>query len=199
MVELLEPLVWGDREPQALPRGARQLGRGLLAELAEPLGRALEVGPHRGVGERQQAHRETDDDRLHARLEQAHPGRHPEERVERGPADASGPHKQHRAEDGQSSEQPRDREGRGVDRRDDDERDHVVDHGHGDHESPQAVRKARADEREQAEHEGGVGRHRDSPAVGGRAPRVEDEVDRDGDGHAADRGQQRQREAPPLP
>ena len=49
-----------------------------------------------------------------------------------------------------------------------------------------------------AERERGVGRHRDPPAVCGRAPGVESEVDRDRHRHAAERREQRQREAPPL-
>ena len=43
----------------------------------------------------------------------------------------------------------------------------------------QPVEVARPDEREHAEREGGVGRHRDAPAVRGRSAGVDGEVDRD--------------------
>ena len=87
----------------------------------------------------------------------------------------------------------------GVEGRDHDERDDVVDDDDREHERAQAIGEPRPDEREQAERERGVGRHRDSPALCGRAPAVEREVDRDCDGHAADRGQRREREASAFP
>ena len=86
-----------------------------------------------------------------------------------------------------------------VDGRDDDERDDVVDDDDGEHEGTQAVGKVRPDEREQAESEGRVGRHRDSPPACRRAAGVEREVDGDGHGHAADPRQQGQGQAPPVP
>jgi hypothetical protein len=57
---------------------------------------------------------------------------------------------------------------------------------------------ARAEQREQSQPERRVGRHRDTPALGGRAAEVEREVDRRRGAHAADRRQQREHEAPPL-
>src|SRR5205814_8173777 len=42
------------------------------------------------------------------------------------------------------------------------------------------------------------GRHRNAPALGGRAPEVEREVDRRRGAHAADRRQQREHEPPAL-
>ena len=86
----------------------------------------------------------------------------------------------------------------GVRGRDHHEREQVVDHDDGEDERPQAVGHAAPDEREQAERQRGVGRHRDPPAVRGRAAQVEREVDRDRGGHPADRGEHRQRQTPPL-
>ena len=93
----------------------------------------------------------------------------------------------------QAAEQRRDLDRLDVDGCDHDEREHVVDDDDREHECPQAVGKPPAEQREQAEREGRVGRHRDAPALGGRAPEVEgEEIDRRR--HPADCGKQRQRE-----
>jgi hypothetical protein len=75
-------------------------------------------------------------------------------------------------------------------------------HRAADHEvrrpAPQlAVRSPPAEQREQSQRESRLGRHRDAPAGGGRAPEVEREVDGRG-AHAADRRQQREHEPPAL-
>ena len=51
----------------------------------------------------------------------------------------------------------------------------------------------RAEQRQHAEREGDVGRHRDAPAGGARPAGVEGEVERGGHDHAAERGDGRQR------
>ena len=199
VVELLEPLVRGDREPQPPAGRARELRRRLLAELPEPLRGKLEVRARGRVRVREQAHREPDHDRLDARLEQRDPDGGTEQRVDEADADAEVAHDEGRHEDRQRGGEPRDPEALRVHGRDHEERDDVVDDRDRDHEGAQAIGEPRADQGEQSERERGVGRHRDAPAMGGRATGVEREVDRDGDRHAADRSEQRQGEPPPLP
>ena len=82
-----------------------------------------------------------------------------------------------RLRDEDNAEQPEGDEQRGngdlvrVDEGDDDEREDVVDDDDREHERAQPVGKPRADQREQAECEGGVGRHRDTPTVRGESDR----------------------------
>ncbi len=82
-----------------------------------------------------------------------------------------------------------------VDERDDDERNEVVGDDERQDEHAQPLRLARADERQGAERERGVGRHRRAPAAGVAIAGVDREVDQHGQRHAADRGEQRQRDA----
>ena len=167
VVEQLQPLVRRDRGPEPEADGAGELGGRLLAELAEALRRTLEIGPRDRVGVGEKAHRESDDDRFHARLEQRDPDRRPEREV-----DEPDPHPE-RLRDEDDAEQPDGHEQRGngdlvrVDEGDDDEREDVVDDDDREHERAQPVGKPRPDEREQTEGERGVGRHRDTPAVHG--------------------------------
>jgi hypothetical protein len=170
----------------------------LLAELPKAIASALEIGPRRRVGVRQETHRKAHDHRLHARLEQRHPGPRPEHRVDEAPSHAERAHDEDRPEHAQSSEQRRGLDLLCVDRCDNDEREDVVDHDQREDERPQTVRKTLPHEREQAEREGRVGRHRDAPAVRGRTTHVEGKVDGDRRRHPADRGQQRQREPSSL-
>ncbi len=86
----------------------------------------------------------------------------------------------------------------GVHRCDHDQRHDVVDDDDRQHERAQTTGELRPDERERPEGERGVGRHRRSPAVGRRVTRVDHEIDRDGHGHPAEPGEQRQGEAPAL-
>ena len=73
--ELLQPLVGRDRRGQPDARGARELGRRLLAEEPEEVGRALEIDARGRRRERQQADREPGHDRIDARLEEREPQR----------------------------------------------------------------------------------------------------------------------------
>jgi hypothetical protein len=159
---------------------------------------ALEIGPRRRVGVRQEAHREANDHRLHARLEQRYPGCRPEHRIDQAPTHAEGAHDEDSSEHAQGGEQRRNLDLLCIDRRDYDEREEDVYHDQREDERPQAVRKTPPHEREQAERESRVGRHRDAPAVHGRSTHVEGEVDGDCSRHPADRGQQRQREPSSL-
>ena len=56
----------------------------------------------------------------------------------------------------------------------------------------------RPDQCQHAQREGGVGRHRDAPSVGRGMTGVDGQVDRDRDGHAAEGGENRQRQPAPL-
>ena len=79
------------------------------------------------------------------------------------------------------------------------QRDDVIDDRHGQQKGTQAVGKARPDQRQQSQGERGVRRHRRPPAVGGRRPGVEGQVDQHRHDHAADPCQHGQRHPPPLP
>ena len=98
-------------------------------------------------------------------------------------------HRHHQRDDGDV---------RGVDDRDHHERAEVVDDGERQQEHAQPGRRARREQRQRAEREGGVGGHRRAPAVGAGAARVEREVDRHRDAHAAERGDHGDRQAPAL-
>src|ERR687897_162645 len=91
--------------PKKLARGSLQFWRRLLAELPKAIASALEIGPRRRVGVRQEAHREAHDHRLHARLEQRYPGRRPEHRVDQAPMHAEGAHDEDSSEDPKGGEQ----------------------------------------------------------------------------------------------
>jgi hypothetical protein len=67
----------------------------------------------------------------------------------------------------------------------------VVDDRQREQEDAQARGATRCDERQHAEGERGVGRHRRAPPVRRRTAGVEGQVDRDGGGHAAQRGEDR--------
>ena len=190
MTDVADPELRADR--------ARELGSRLLTKLAEPLGRALEARAGGRVGVGQDAHREPDDHRLDPGFEQPHPRPDAEHEVDEPRAQ---PHRL-RDEDGAVEEpgcgewpvvqRPR------VEDRDHEERGDVVDDDDREHERPQPVRETRSDQRQQAERERGVRRHRDPPAVCGRSPGVEREVDRDPDRHAAEAGYERQGEPASL-
>ncbi len=177
MEELLQPLVRGDRRADPDSRRAGELRRRLLAEQAEQVGRALEVGAGRRRREREEAHHEADHDRVDTGLRERDPGGHAERRV-----DDAAPHAEPNGEPDHEDDARRDQQ-RGhvhaarVRGRDHDQRDDVVDDREGQHERPQPHREARADERQQAERERRVGRHRDPPAVSRRPPGVQGEVD----------------------
>ena len=197
--QLLQPFVERRRGPDLHSGHACQLRGGLLPELSEPFCRSFETGARSRVGVNEEPHREADDDRLDARLEQGHPGGGPKDRADEPPLDPEATRDEDGREEPDGGEERQDAKRLGVDGRDDDERDDVVHHDDREHERPQPIGKTRADERQQAEREGRVGRHGDPPAARGRAAGVEGEIDADGRRHPADPGQQRQREPPPLP
>ena len=198
MVELLQPLVRRDRRLDAGPRRAGELRRRLLAEETEDVTRALEVGAGGCIGIREQSHREAGDDRVDSGLEEGDPEGHAEAGVEKTAVQLGrlggedDPEEQDRGNERPHRKVP------GVRGRDHDERDEIVDHHDGQHERAEPVREARADEREHAERERGVGRHRSAPAVRRGTAAVQREEDGDRDEHAAETGQERQRGAATL-
>ena len=199
MVKQLQPLVRRERRAQSFARRAGELRRRLLAEAPEALARTLEIGSGSRVGVHQETHREPDDDRLHARLEQRDPDRRPERQVQESTPNAERLREQDGAEERDGHEQRRDGDVVRVDGGDDAQGQKVVDDDDREHERAQPVGKAGPDNREQAEGEGGVGRHRNAPPMHGRPTNVEEEVDRDGNRHAADPRQQWQRKPSALP
>ncbi len=78
MEQLLQPVIGGQRSPNALPSVAGQLGGWLLAEQPERFGSQLKIASLRRVGEREQAHREPDHYRIDTGLEESDPGSNPE-------------------------------------------------------------------------------------------------------------------------
>jgi hypothetical protein len=86
--DLRQPIVGRDRRIQRDSGRARQLGRRLLAEGAEALGRTLEIATRGGVGVGQQAHHESDDHRVDPGLEDGYPQHRTEERVDQPVAHA---------------------------------------------------------------------------------------------------------------
>jgi hypothetical protein len=144
--ELLQPLVDRRRGSELGADGSRQLGRRLLAELAEPLGRAFEarsLGRNR-VG--QEAHRETDHNRLDAGLEQADPGAGAEHEVDEAEAHRDAPANDHDEVEADRGEERCDLQVLRVHGCDDDQRGDVVDDQQGEHVGSQPVGKAPAQE-----------------------------------------------------
>ena len=90
-------------------------------------------------------------------------------------------------------------EGRRVDRRNDDERDKVVNHDHREHERAKTIRETGADQGEQPERECRVGRHDSSPTVRRWAAGVEGEEESDRSPHPAHRCEHGQGEATSVP
>ena len=82
MVELLQPLVRGQRRGEPGARRLRQVGGRLLAEAAEQVAGPFQVGPGRRVGDGQQPHHQADDDRVDAGLQDRDPRRDPRRRVD---------------------------------------------------------------------------------------------------------------------
>ena len=106
-------------------------------------------------------------------------------------------------EDGDAVERNGDRERGegevvGVGERDDEERGDVVDDHQREQEHAQSRRAVAADEREDPEREGGVGSDRDAPTLRVGRTAVEREIDERGCDDAADRGDDRRRQTPPL-
>ena len=197
--DLREPVVRRDRGAHHPLRRGRQLGGGLLAEQPEGLGRLLQGGPGRRVGVGQQPHDQAHHDRIHTRLEERHPGRDPDEQVGGPVLDAARPDDQDHREESDPEQQRHHLDASAVRDRDDGDPGQVVDDGEGEQVGADAIGQPAADQGERAEREGGVGRHRHAPAVLGRPSGVEDQVDADGHDHAAQPGQERQRDPAPHP
>ncbi len=177
---------------------AGELRGRLLAEAAEEVGRPLQLTAPGRVGPGEQADGEAEHDRVHTGLIQPDPGNRGEQEVDEAGPDASG---ESGEDEGEGA--GRDRQRHGVDRPavgsdDDRQGDDVVDDDDRQHETAQAVGEAGTDQGEHAEREGGVGRHRHSPALGRGVAGVEGEEDRDRDEHAAEGGEDGQGEAAAL-
>ena len=197
--EVLQPLVGRDRGLEPDPRRARELGRRLLAEQPEQVGGALEVDACGRIRVREQAHDEADDHGVDARLEDGDPHRRRRARRRRALAGRRGTGARART----TKKPAAAASGTAV-------RSSVYTVAITSSATTSSTtttvsmnarrraENARPDEREHAERERGVGRHRGSPAVRRRMAGVEREVDRDGHDHAADPGEQRQREAAAL-
>jgi hypothetical protein len=167
METMLEPLVSRDGRGEAETGRAGQRRRRLLAERSSELRRALEARAGRRVRARDQPDHQTGDDGIDAGLEQRDPqpraedGGHRKARADRQVAEG-----RKRGEEGDREREGDDVDMSRVDGGDHDERHHVVE----DDRAEQAHARARrvgGQEREHAQREGRVGRHRDRPA--GRA------------------------------
>ena len=127
------------------------------------------------------------------------PQREADDEVRDAVAHACPPHDQHHEEEreGDRERLHRDvlREREGNDR----ERYDVVKDHEGEEEGPHTRRPPATDEREEAQREGRVGRHRDRPAPGGRLAGVEREVDERRRQHPSDGGEDRRRDPAPFP
>ena len=93
----------------------------------------------------------------------------------------------------------RDRQVVGVDGGDHHEADDVVDDRQGEDEAAQSLGSIPAEQGEQAEGEGGVGRHRHAPTVRRRAPGIDRQIEPDGDRHPAEPRQHRKDDPGSLP
>jgi hypothetical protein len=122
MKELLQAFVGRRRRPKLHVGHARELGGRLLAELAEAFGGAFEARPRRRVGVGQQAHGETEHDRLHSRLEQRHPCAHPEHRAGKARPEAGSAHDEDGGKETDGHGQRQEAERLGVDGGDDNDR-----------------------------------------------------------------------------
>jgi hypothetical protein len=168
------------------------------AERPEQVTGLLQVAAGRGVRRGGQPERQSGDHRVDAAGQHRSPDDQAERDVDVPAADL---------EHGQREGQPVDHRGDqqrhrldlvGVGDRDDDQRHEVVDHRDGHQEQPGLIGHAAADQREQAEGERGVGRHRHAPRVPGRTRVVGDQEDRHRDDQADHAGRRGQDEPPPV-
>ena len=199
MVELGQPVVGRDRHAHHVARGLGQFGRGLLAEQPERLGGLFQRLPGSRVGIGHQPREQAHHDRVHARLEERHPGREPDQEVPRPEPDAAPPHHQDHAKKGDPEHQRHHADMTAVHQRDDDQPGQVVDHGEGEQVGADPVRQPAADQGQRAEREGGVGRHGHAPAVLGGQAGVDDQVDAGRHGHPGQPDQHRQGEPAAYP
>ena len=198
VVQLLEPLVGGDGQGDAVPGLARQLGGGLLTEQPEQVAGPFQVAARRGAGVGEQAHDQPHHHRVHAGLEERHPGGRAEQEVARPEPHARSPDARHRDQDADPRQQRRHLQPRAVKNRDNGQSGQIIHDGEGEQVGAHPVGQPGTDQRQHSECERGVGGHGRAPAPGSRATRVGGEVDGDGDDHSAQADQQRQRQPPPL-
>jgi hypothetical protein len=143
---------------------------------------AVDAGPRRhGHGDE-----DAGDRRVHAGAEEQQPHRHADDRVDRGGAHPTAVRRdQQGQEDGGRAEVgPVQRVG--VEDRDHQHGAEVVGDGQGGEEDLERGRHAVAEQRHDADGERDVGGHRHAPAAGRVARRVQREVERGGQEHAAD-------------
>ena len=199
MEPVLKALVRRDRRGHAKLSRTRELRRGLLAERARELGHALESRAPGRVGARDQTDGKAGYHRVDARLEKRDPEAGAEDRdgrpTHRGWREAK---RDQRGEERRRQGQRDQLDVLGVDGRDHEQGDQVVDHQQRKEAHPQPL-GSRCDQGEYAERERRVGRHRGAPALRSRAAGVEGEVDQHGHRHATRGGERGQREALPLP
>jgi hypothetical protein len=169
------------------------------AEQPERLGCLFQRFPGRRVRVGQQAEDQADHDRVHARFEERHPGRDPDEQVQDPVPVAARPQHQDQGDEPEPPGQRHHLDVPAVEDSDDHQRGQVVDDREGEQVGADAIRQPAADQGERAESEGGVGGHRHPPAVHGGMSGVRHQEDGDGHGHAGQPDQQRQREPAPYP
>src|SRR6478736_5611203 len=198
MPEALQPLVRRDGRPQRAARRAGEVPGWLLAEEPEEVGRALEVAPLRRVGERDQATHQAGHNRTEAGLVERDPDRRAHHEVDRPEMDVEGANHEDAPEQADRHHERYHRDRAAVCDRDHEERHDVVDDCDCEQEGAQAVREPGADERDQAERECCVSRHRRSPAMRRAMAGIQRQVDRHRHHHPADPCEERKEDSPPL-
>ena len=198
MVELLEPLVRGQRRGEPGARRLRQVGGRLLAEAAEQVAGPFQVGPGRRVGDGQQPHHQADDHRVDAGLQDRDPRRDPRRRVDDPGPDPGPAQEQDHGEDPGRDAQRDQHDGLAVGGADHHQRDQVIDDRDRQQERAHPVGEPGPGQRQRPERERRVRRHGRAPAVSGRAAGVDGQVDDDGDDQPAQAGRDGQRQPGPL-
>ena len=182
-----------ERAAEAGPLGVRRLPQGLPV-----LAGALDdVGLGR-PGRQQQPDDDTGQGRVHARGLHRHPQRDAHQHVRRQAPDTGPPQAEQRQHQDGGTASAVSVEVVGVEERHHGDRADVVDDGQGEQEQPEPVGAARPEQRQDAEHERGVGRHDDAPAGTGRAGAVDRQVDRGRDEQPAERAERRGRDVPAV-
>ena len=198
MPEALQTLVRRDGRPQRAARRAGEVAGWLLAEEPEEVGRALEVAPLRRVCERDQATHQAGHNRIDAGLVERDPDRRAHHEVDRPEMDVEGANHEDAPEQADRHHERGNRDRAAVCDRDHEERHDVIDDRDREQERTQPVRQPGADERDQAERECRVGRHRRSPAMRRAVARIQRQVDRDRHHHPAYPCKEREEDPPPL-
>ena len=195
---VLEPLVDRQRGCDADLGRAGELGRRLLAERARLLGRSLERPARGRIGGRGEPDDEAGDHRIDAGLVQRDPDPHAQQsRHLQASRDRHEAQPEQDREQAERDQQRHELDVLGVDGRDHDQRHEVVDDDEREEPNAQA-RRLRRHQRQHAEGEGRVGRHRGAPAVRRCLSGVDREVDEHRHGESAERGQHRDRHAAPV-